>query len=284
MSRVIDPQGLEKKVIFYVPSPAVFPISITGKRCELGCPHCDGKFLESMNPATMPPDVIRAFDTAKAGGAKCVLISGGFSRKGKLPIEGMISAIREGKARTGLKVEVHSGVVEDSTIKALGQAGVDALLLDVIGDDITISEYLGGRWSVADYRKVLKSAKEVIPVIAAHVLIGIDRGKIRGEYNAIDIISEANVDSCALLVLIDEVVPDPMEVERLMTYAREKLTNLHLTLGCMRGKGSNRQLYEIMAIDIGLDGIANPSRETVEYALAKKRQIINENGCCFFCP
>jgi len=273
-----------KPITFYAPSPAVFIISITGKRCELGCPHCDGKYLDGMVPATMPPDVIRAFDRAKSEGAKCVLISGGFTRRGRLPIEGMINVIKEGKSRTGLRVEVHSGVIDDATIKALGQAGVDALLLDVIGDDETIAEYLGGRWSVADYSRVLKAAKGLIPTIAPHVLIGVDQGTVRGEFRAIDLIAAADINSCALLVLMDNKVPDPKDVEKVIGYARKKLPKVHLTLGCMRGRGNERLLYERMAVDLNLNGIANPSKDTVDYAALKGRHIIIESGCCIFCP
>ena len=277
-------RGAGKRIIFYTPSPSVFAISITGKRCELGCPHCDGKYLEGMVPATMPPDVIRAFDQAKKEGAKCVLISGGFTRKGRLPVEGMVNVIKEGKARTGLRVEIHSGVIDDPTILALGKAGVDALLLDVIGDDETIAEYLGGRWSVADYRRVLKTAKGIIPILAPHVLIGVDNGTIRGEHSAVDLIASAGVNSCALLVLMNGKTPESKEVGKVMDYARNKLHGVHLTLGCMRSKGNERLLHEKMAIDLGFDGIVNPSKEAVGYAVASGQQVVFEPGCCIFCP
>jgi len=278
----VSGSGQGKQIIFYMPSPSVFAISITGKRCELACPHCDGKYLEGMVPATMPPDVIRAFDQAKKQGAKCVLVSGGFNRKGRLPIERVINAIKEGKARTGLIVEVHSGVVDNATILALGQAGVDALLLDVIGDEVTIREYLGGNWSVEDYRRVLNFAKGVIPTVAPHVLIGVDSGSVRGEYKAIDLISESDVSSCALLVLVNGKTLDPAEVEKVMKYAREKLLGVHLTLGCMRGKGAERLLYEKMAINLSFDGIANPSKEATDYAFQMGLQARTETGCCIF--
>jgi len=274
--------GVSRSITFYRPSPAVFPVSITGGRCELNCPHCEGRYLEQMERASMPPDVIRAFDKAKAGGATCILISGGFTRRGRLPVEGMINVIREGKERTGLRVEVHSGIIEDATIDALAKAGVDALLIDVIGDDQTIAEYLGGRWSVADYRRSLASARaSSIPVLAPHVLIGIDMGRVRGEYSAIDIIAEANPDACAMLVLTDAAAPDEAEVEKVLEYARDKL-KCHLTLGCMRGRGVERSKYEKMAVNIGYDGIANPSPETEQLVTAAGIEIIWKDGCCIF--
>lgn len=273
--------GMSRSIILYRPSPATFPVSITGWRCELNCPHCEGRYLEGMERASMPPDVIRAFDKAKAAGATCVLISGGFTRKGKLPVEGMINVIKEGKERTHLKVEVHSGVIDDAAIAALAKAGVDAILIDVIGDDQTIKEYLGGRWSTSDYRRALSTARGLIPVVAPHVLIGVDKGQVRGEYAAIDIIAEAKPDSCAMLVLTDTVVPKEEDVEKVLKYAREKL-KCHLTLGCMRGRGADRAKYEKMAVDLGYDGIANPVPETEQLVSAAGLEVIWKDGCCIF--
>jgi len=274
---------VSRSIKFYRPSPAVFAVSITGGRCELNCPHCEGRYLESMERATMPPDVIRAFDKAKSEGASCVLISGGFTRRGRLPVDGMVDAIREGKERTGLKVEVHSGVIEDATISALARAGVDAILIDVIGDDLTIREYLGGRWSVADYRRAMASARaSSMRLLAPHVLIGVDRGKIRGEHHAVDIISEARPDSCAMLVLTDGAsAPDEAEAEKVMEYARDRL-DCHLTLGCMHGRGAERQKYERIAVNLGYDGIANPSQETERAAVAAGIEVVWKDGCCVF--
>uniref|UniRef100_A0A7C3J544 Radical SAM protein n=1 Tax=Candidatus Methanomethylicus mesodigestus TaxID=1867258 RepID=A0A7C3J544_9CREN len=272
-----------KPIALYRTSPSVFVVSITGKRCELACPHCEGRYLEGMFPATMPPDLMRSFVKAKSEGATTLLVSGGFTRKGRLPVDGMISAIRGGKERTGLLVEVHSGVVDNSTIEGLAAAGIDALLLDVIGDDRTIREYLGGKWDVAEYRRTLYFAKGKIPTVAPHVLIGVERGKVAGERNAIDLISLSNADACAILVLISDPPMDLASVKEVMAYARASFKQ-HLTLGCMRGKGSERMEYEKFAVDLGYDGIANPSPGIKEYAASKGRGAIEVSGCCIFSP
>lgn len=272
-----------KPIVLYRTSPSVFVVSITGKRCELACPHCEGRYLEGMFPATMPPDLIRAFVKAKSEGATTLLVSGGFTRRGRLPVDGMISAIKGGKERTGLIVEVHSGILDNSTIEGLALAGVDALLLDVIGDDRTIREYLGGNWGVTEYRRILNFARGKIATVAPHVLVGIERGKLAGERNAIDLISSSNAEACAILVLISDPPMDPVEVKGVMAYARASFKR-HLTLGCMRGKGSERAEYEKIAVDLGYDGIANPSPGIKEYAASKGRRVIEASGCCIFSP
>lgn len=272
-----------EKICFYRPSPAVVPVSITGMRCELDCPHCRGKYLSGMAKASMPTDLIRAFIAAKKGGAKRLLITGGFAKSGKLPVGNMISAIEEGKRRTGIKVSMHGGLLDKDTMDRVAKAGVDTLLLDVIGSEQAVTCYLGGGWSLRGYVDALSNAKSIFPLLAPHVLIGIEQGKIIGEYRAIDMIAEAKPGACAILVMTDGETPDPEEVQKVMEYAREGLKS-HLSLGCMRGRGKTRIIYERMALDLGFDGIANPSQEAVEYAKSSGLEAMCVEDCCVHMP
>src|SRR5512137_1945618 len=271
-----------KKIICYRPADAVYSISITGTYCELQCGHCTGRYLSEMRAGTDPESLIEAMLKAKEGKAKCILISGGFTRDGRLPIAGFIDALREGKRRTRLTLEVHSGVLPDKELDALADAGVDALLIDVIGDQETITDYLGGSWKVEDYQRILKSAKDKIPIIAPHILIGVSDGVIKGEFNAIDMVAEGRVDSLAMLTLMDQYgTPGLDEVEKVMRYAREKV-KVQLTLGCMRSTGKERLALEKLAIDIGYDGIANPTNEAMAYARSKGVEPVVRKDCCVF--
>jgi uncharacterized radical SAM superfamily protein len=275
---------MKRKMFFYRPSQAVYSISITGGFCQLQCGHCSGRFLSGMKASTTPGSLVRSFINAKKEGATCILISGGFTREGKLPIHGFIDALREGKRKTGLTMEVHAGVVEDREIESLGKAGVDVLLLDVIGDQETISDYMGGTWKVKDYERIMKTARKWIPVVAPHILVGVSNGEIKGEFNAIDMVAKGKVDALALLTLMDEEnAPKIDEVKKVMEYARKKI-KANLTLGCMRAKGSGRSALERMAVDLGFDGIANPSKRTMEYARSKGLSVVEVDGCCVFSP
>lgn len=272
-----------ERIFFYRPSPAVVPVSITGARCELDCPHCRGRYLSGMAKASMPTDLIRAFIAARKSGAKRLLITGGFTRSGRLPVENMISAIEEGKRRTGIKVSMHGGLLGKGTMEMVSKAGVDALLLDIIGSQHAVTCYLGGGWSLKDYEDALSNAKTCFPLLAPHVLIGIEEGRVIGEYRAIDMIAEANPGACAILVLTDGEMPDSAEVQKVMGYARERL-KFHLTLGCMRGRGKPRLLYERMAVDLGFDGIANPSQESLDYAKGAGLEVFFVEDCCVHKP
>jgi uncharacterized radical SAM superfamily protein len=275
---------MKGKIICYRPGDSVYSISITGTFCELNCGHCSGKYLSEMKAGTDPKSLIDAMLKAKDGGAKRVLISGGFNKEGRLPIAGLMDALREGKRRTGLSIEVHSGVVTEKELDALADVGIEALLVDIIGDQETITDYLGGTWNVEDYQRVLKTAKDRIPIVAPHILIGVSDGLIKGEFYAIDMVAEGRVDCLAMLTLMDQyVTPRLDEVEKVMAYAREKV-KVTLNLGCMRERGNVRLALEKLAIDLGYDGIANPTNEAMDYARSKGVEPILAEDCCVFTP
>jgi hypothetical protein len=231
-----------------------------------------------------PKSLIGAMLKAKEGGAKRVLISGGFNKEGRLPIAGLMDALREGKRRTGLSLEVHSGVVTEQELDALADIGVEALLVDIIGDQETITDYLGGTWKIEDYQRVLRTAKDRIPTVAPHILIGVSDGQIKGEFHAIDMVVEGRVDCLAMLTLMDQYgTPRLDEVENVMAYARQKV-KVTLNLGCMRERGKVRLALEKLAIDLGYDGIANPSNEAMDYARSKGVEPVLVEDCCVFNP
>jgi len=265
----------------YRPKPSVYCVSVTGDKCELGCEHCRGKYLRGMEAVGDQNDLLGAFVRAKSRGARFILISGGFDRMGKLPVMDFLEAIRQGKNLTELVVEIHSGLIFETN--KLREVGVDALLLDVVGDQETIERYLKGTWSVEDYKKMLQMAKKFIPLVAAHILVGVDGGKIKGEFDAVELVAEAGADALSILTLMDVKTPKLDEIAKVMNYAREKFKG-HLTLGCMRTKGRDRPELERIAVDLGFDGIANPLHSTLRYAESAGVQVTDIEGCCIFTP
>ncbi|MBC7112445.1 MAG: radical SAM protein [Candidatus Methanomethyliales bacterium] len=266
-------------MLSYRPKPAVYSVSITGHRCDLGCQHCRGKYLKGMEAVEDPDGLIRTFLKAKEKGAKNILISGGFDRLGRLPVMDFLGAISQGKSMTGLVVEIHSGLNRE--LGRLRDAGVDALLLDVVGEQETIERYIGGQWCAEEYAEVLREAKRFIPLVAAHILVGVDRGEIRGEFKAVDMVAEAKADALSILTPMDARSPELDEIAKVMEYARERFGD-HLTLGCMRTRGKDRPEIERLAVDLGFDGIANPLRRTLRYAESTGVKVIEVEGCCVF--
>ena len=117
---------------YFKPSRHGFPsISITGKGCSLNCKHCGGKILKTMIPAETPERLVETLHRIKNQGAVGCLISGGCLPNGSVPIDRFIGAIAEAK-KLGLKVVVHTGLVNLETAEKLKEAGVDVVSIFAI--------------------------------------------------------------------------------------------------------------------------------------------------------
>jgi uncharacterized radical SAM superfamily protein len=115
--------------------------------------------------------------------------TGGCDEEGRLPWAKFIPALREVKMKTGLKVSIHSGFVDDETALRLKGAGVDQALIDIIGDDETyrhIYHLESGVERLIASLEALESAR--LPIVP-HIVCGIFDGRIRAEMAAIDIVS-----------------------------------------------------------------------------------------------
>jgi uncharacterized radical SAM superfamily protein len=74
-------------------------------------------------------------------GARGILVSGGAKQNGEVPLEKFIPSIRKMKEKDReFKVIVHTGLIRKEIAKGLKGAGIDQILLDVIGDEDTIRE------------------------------------------------------------------------------------------------------------------------------------------------
>jgi uncharacterized radical SAM superfamily protein len=117
---------------------------------------------------------------------------------------------------------------------------------------------------------------------------GIDNGAIKGEGRAVELISRHSPTAVVVVALMPlehtpmEYVtpPTPEDVSRVILAARLAMPETPLLLGCARPKGNAKSRLDILAIDAGVNGIAYPSEEGFEHALAKglKPQIHDE--CC----
>jgi len=113
-------------------------ISISGEICGMNCEHCKGRLLESMIPAQNPEKLKELGDALVEKGCEGVLISGGASSDGMVPLGEYTDAIQYFKQK-GLQVIVHTGLVNKETAEKLKEAGVDQVLIDIIGDEKTMT-------------------------------------------------------------------------------------------------------------------------------------------------
>lgn len=278
MHRVVD--------CFY-PGKSFPALSVTGQACALNCKHCARNYLKGMTPATSPAALLDIADGLARRGAKGFLLSGGSDPSGKVDLSRFISAIARIKTTTDLKINAHIGLSSRKELEGLVSSGIDSFSIDVFGDDETIEEVLGLKARASDYFAVLKDLKELgAKRIAPHLCIGINQGKIRGEFEAISKLESTPPDALILLSLIPTkgtpygfMRPPSFEaVREVVERARVGLPHARLILGCMRSR-SNRD-SECDLVRAGLDGIVLPSAGTVQGLRTEGYVIRKRAECC----
>lgn len=282
------------KIDFYLPGmftlydeKGLYPaISITGKNCDLGCEHCKGNLLKDMLVAKNNDELIYLGMKLYNDGIKGILITGGCNDKGELPFENVIDGIEYLKKHTDLFISIHSGMNLKSDIaQQLKSAGVNQALLDIIVDDTTAKEiYNLPNTDIvkSTHQTLIDTGFDIIP----HIVIGLYRGKIKGEYKAIDYLKEYKPKLVSLVIFMPSVAmkeytPPPIDdVIDVMLYARENLPDIELSLGCARPKGKYRYKLEEIAIESGFTRIAIWSDVAIQKANELGLEIKLHKTCC----
>lgn len=289
-----------KKIDFYLPGMITlngergkYPaISITGENCNLNCDHCGGQLLKSMIPATTPEKLADMCMKAAASGHQGCLISGGCLENGRLPWKPFIEAISEIKRLTHLNISIHSGLIDLETAEKFKDAGVDQCLIDVIGDDDTFKTVCHTNEGIESIRKSLIVLKQAGLSIAPHIVAGLHYGEMKGELNALRMISEFEPPILVIVVLMplagtpmQEILsPNPFEIAKLMTSARIQMPNTLISLGCARPRGKVSEELEILAIDSGVNRIAIWSDVAIKRAKEYGLQTEFHKTCCSVYP
>ncbi|MBS7636379.1 radical SAM protein [Candidatus Bathyarchaeota archaeon] len=277
------------KTAYFCSSPTNFPtISVTGKGCALNCKHCGGKVLENMRPARTPEELYNLCTKLKAEGAVGCLISGGCLPDGSVPLEKFTEAIRRVKADFGLTIFTHVGIVNLERALKLKEAGVDAALIDIIGDDETIREIYNLNVTVKDYENALKALSQSGLCFVPHVIVGLYYGRLKGELYALKMISKHKPSALVVIafmpirgtMMMNVKPPDPLEIAKVLATARVMFPKTPIALGCMRPKGKHRAETDILAIKAGVDAIAFPSEEAIKYAEREDYMISFSFQCC----
>jgi uncharacterized radical SAM superfamily protein len=262
-------------------------ISLTGTSCALNCEHCKRKLLDSMIPATTPERLKEVGDALMEKGCSGVLLSGGADESGSVPLADFFEVISYLKNK-GLRVIVHTGLIKEETAVKLKEVAVDQVLIDIIGDQDTISNVYHLNKTPEDFKNSLRYMKNVGLNIAPHIVIGLNFGKVIGEYNAISMISEVEPDVIVIVILspmhdtpmFGTTLPTPTEITRITAITRIMNPNTPLTLGCVRPAGVDKFETEKMVIQAGINGITYPMDETIEFCEGLGLKIEYRETCC----
>jgi uncharacterized radical SAM superfamily protein len=263
-------------------------ISVTGTSCSLQCNHCEGRLLKGMEPAMTPDELIQVCKEVRIRGAEGVLISGGSDSKGHVPLSQFGEAIKTATSELGLKVVVHTGLVDEETVQLLKEASIDAAMLDIIGSS-KVSENI---YHLKDGPRRMERTLELlhdagIPTVP-HVLVGLNHGALGGEIEALDIISRIN-PSGVVIIALSPIRKTPMasanppsaeSIGRVLTVTRLAMKETPVLLGCARPIGQHKIDTDIYALKSGVNGIAYISQEGVDYAKSLGLNPLFRDVCC----
>jgi lipoyl synthase len=287
--RFYAPSFTYYKTKHYCSSTNAFPtISITGNACALNCKHCGGKVLETMHPAIAPEKLFELGLKLKKNGGKGCLVSGGCLRDGSVPLDDFVHVLGRFKGELGLTVFVHTGIIKQETAVALKEAGVDAVLIDVIGSAETVEKIYNLKVTIQDYASSLKVLQEAKLNIVPHVIVGLNDGILDGEMQALQMIQKIKPSALVIIAFMPihgtamakTSPPKPADISKVAALARLMFPESPLVLGCMRPKGRSRGETDVLALKAGVDAIAFPSEEGVEYAKSKGYNTDFSSFCC----
>ena len=287
--RFYAPSFIYYKTSYFCSSPTAFPsISVTGSSCTLKCKHCGGKVLNTMIPATTPKDLINLCTQLRRKGAVGCLISGGCLPDGSVPLDRFVDAIAKIKRDNGLTVVVHTGIVDLPMARKLAEAGVDAALIDIIGSDETIHKIYQLNVELKDYDRSLRALQESGIPFVPHVLVGLHYGKLRGEFQALKMISKYSPSAIIIIALMpihDTPMekanpPTPEDIARVLATARFMMPSTPIVLGCMRPKGEHKMKTDTLAVKTGVNAIAFPAEEALRLAEALGLETTFSSLCC----
>ena len=264
------------------------PVSVTGSACALQCDHCRTKVLEGMITVTKETDLFATAKRLKAQGTEGILVSGGSTRRGGVPLLPHVANMRRIREELGMRVIVHSGVVAPKLAEGLAAAEVDGVMLDIIGADETIRDVYHLDLTVADFERSLALLAERELRIIPHIVLGLHYAQLLGEWNALEMIRRYPVSTLILVVLtplvgtpMGHLDPPPIEdVSAFFATAREAMPDTKVNLGCGRPMGEMKVALDRAAIDHGLNGIAYPADGMVAYARERGLEPDFHEYCC----
>ena len=267
-----------------------FPaFSITAAACGLNCDHCQKKILEPMIPATNPEMLdTKVRQLIETQGLNGFLLSGGSNKRNEINYMRYLPVVEQLKHDyPDLRIAVHSALMKEAQAKAMESAGVDTVMMDVIGANETIEEVYKLKRPVEDFEETLAALCGTSMEVTPHIVVGLHYGRILGEANALDMVSRYPVTALVLVVIMPFYAkpgtfetPETRDVGDIFYEARERLPEQQVLLGCARPPGMHKRVTDAYAIMAGLDGIAFPAEGAVSVAHSIGRPFEQAHSCC----
>lgn len=283
-------------IFFFYPSGRTIAMSLTGTHCELLCKHCNAQYLKGMLTKEQTLKALKEHP----GYYTSVLVSGGSTKEGKVPVVENLSFIKK-LYKMGLKLNFHTGLLSKREILKI-KPFVNRISFDFIYDDEVIHDVYGlTDKTKEDYEKTYLMMRRFVggrieneegfpsTTVVPHFTIGLNCGKVtQGDF---DTISELAYLKPTLLVLdvfiptkhtpfADCPAPDLEDVRKIINKAHRRLTRTTLFLGCMRPFGKYREELDLMAYEEGVKGFVKPTKPLIEKVKASGEKIVVREECC----
>ncbi|HBV97296.1 MAG: hypothetical protein JL50_12890 [Peptococcaceae bacterium BICA1-7] len=245
-------------------------ISLSGQRCELRCDHCKTITLRAMYDAESPEKLYQSAKSFYLNGSKGILLSAGSRKDGSTLIgQEYNDTIKRIKEDFSMYIGVHAGYVSRQRVKEIKELGADSILIDVIGHQETLSKVYHIERPLSVVEEVISYTIEENIDVIPHICIGLHYGEIKGEYDAIKMLSKYPLKYITFIILVPTPgtpmasldPPDITSVARVMAYGRFKLPKVIHSLGCTRPIGVFGEEAELMAIQLGCNRIAGISSD-----------------------
>jgi uncharacterized radical SAM superfamily protein len=216
------------------------------------------------------------------------LLSGGSNKRNEINYTRYLPVVEKLKTDfPDIRIAVHSALMKEQQAKAMESAGVDTVMMDVIGAAETIKQVYKLDRPVADFEETLAALCSTSMEVTPHIVIGLHYGQILGEANALDIVSRYDVTALVLVVIMPFyskpgtfVTPSTTDVGNIFYEARKRLPDKQVLLGCARPPGMHKRVTDAYAIMAGLDGIAFPADGAVSVAHTIGRPFEQAHSCC----
>ncbi|MBU7032231.1 MAG: hypothetical protein HXS53_06850 [Theionarchaea archaeon] len=257
---------------FYYPGKKFPAISVTGTRCELNCPHCQGRYLASMVQADLPEKILAFCHTLEERGGLGCLISGGCDAMGRVPLP--LETLGEIRQSTDLIVNVHTGFIDPETAAALRDIQPQYISFDVPTPTVLKRVY---RLPLTqnEYMESLSLVEDL--TVVPHVMVGLN---VEEEIRTFTLLSERGMSTVVVLVC----TPTPKTPSQTWTIsvdaiaasfrsARSQFTRV--MLGCMRPR--LRAIEEMAPL---FDGIAVPTRIARDAVREAGQHPVVRETCC----
>ena len=279
---------MSRTVRFYYPLPRFPSVSVTGSHCELMCAHCKAHYLGHMVDVSSPEKLKRFCVEHERRGSAGLLVSGGSTTEGRVPLKRFLPTLAWVKENTGLILNLHTGMLDTREAEEVASTGADMVSVDMVGSDETLREVYGLETTVEEYGATLTNLRDAgAASVAPHICVGLHYGELRGERTALEMSLVIEPEVIVFLGLIPTadtpmsgVAPPSIdEIVGLVGEAKRLSPGTEVSLGCMRSRGYKTEL-EWRAIEVGVERVASASRSTVSRAVENGYDVKRLDGCC----